>query len=39
MTQETQQQQQVNKKNVARDFSVSTEENGEGEVKKKGRSV
>lgn len=39
MTQETQQQQQVNKKNVARDFSVSTEVNGEGEVKKKGRSV
>jgi hypothetical protein len=39
MTQETQQQQQVNKKNVARDFSVSNEENGEGEVKKKGRSV
>ena len=38
MTQETQ-QQQVNKKNVARDFSVSTEVNGEGEVKKKGRSV
>lgn len=38
MTQETQ-QQQVNKKNVARDFSVSNEENGEGEVKKKGRSV